>query len=701
MKLLLVNFRCFDRKEFIFNELFTLLSGVSGCGKTTVFMAISFAINGEGKKITKRGKKTCIVELLLDDHNITIRRTKGPCRLIVKYNDKEYEDNSGQAIIDKLYPRWDLGYVSQRMYKSFVMMTPVEKLRYIEKIAFNDNNLSLDDIHKRCRELLSIRKSDLSKSKYEKETIQNITKSLIGIDILSKNDELFDETKSSAEVLVDYDNLVSKYTEQKKNLEESINVIRLRKETLKMLEKDLLLLTKYVDDNKDVISKFNNEHDFNTVCDFIEELIEIENNWERYAKSLSKLNDYKVQYDNFKQSLTILIDDINEVKINEEINELQRINSLDNKIKDLSFKKLQLEKLIKSKESLIVKFECPLCFQPIGLYGDNMISIDENKQFNISTNNVISSISNAKRLEKEINDLDKEIILMDSIAKEVYEYSIGKNVQERLKELQELQRNIKCINTYRSNIEIYEKECEYQKCFKPEILIKPFVGRIKEIRNKRTLIADKNKQIEELQLILSKNDYEQQLRDDLNNIDTKLVAVKNNYDNFKCKSYVERVKELSTIESDNEQSIVSMTKLQQLITTAEKIALNKTIETINDRVELYNRDFFTDETYIDSKLVFDDNKISIIISQQDNNKIEETDILSLSGGELARIIISFALAIAELNNVKLMMLDESVSSLDSYTTSSVINSIKNNFNGKVICVAHQTTTGVFDKVFEL
>ena len=79
----------------------------------------------------------------------------------------------------------------------------------------------------------------------------------------------------------------------------------------------------------------------------------------------------------------------------------------------------------------------------------------------------------------------------------------------------------------------------------------------------------------------------------------------------------------------------------------------------------------------------------------------QSDINSLSGGEFARVVLSFAIAMAEMNNIRTLLLDESFSSLDACTTETVLDAIKENYTGQVIVIAHQTTKGVFDAVVEL
>ena len=80
----------------------------------------------------------------------------------------------------------------------------------------------------------------------------------------------------------------------------------------------------------------------------------------------------------------------------------------------------------------------------------------------------------------------------------------------------------------------------------------------------------------------------------------------------------------------------------------------------------------------------------------------ECDLNMLSGGELARIILAYTLALSEIFNTPLLMLDECTASLDQDLTSDVFETIKDNFKGKlVLIVAHQIITGTFDNVIKV
>ena len=153
MKVRLKNFKCYDDETFDFGDNgLALLSGSSGQGKSSIIHGIYFALFGGGTKVVSYGKSSCLVELEFD--GLTISRTKRPNRLIV--NDI-YEDQAGQDIINnKFGDTFEVtGYVAQNALNSFILMSPIEKLAFLEKFAFKDINLG--KIKGRCKALISER----------------------------------------------------------------------------------------------------------------------------------------------------------------------------------------------------------------------------------------------------------------------------------------------------------------------------------------------------------------------------------------------------------------------------------------------------------------------------------------------------------------------------------------------------------------
>ena len=156
----LKNFRCYENVTFTFDDNgLSLLYGKSGKGKSSILMAINFALFGIGNKVVRRGETSCYVEMQFGDMKVV--RTKRPNRLIV--NDI-YEDEVAQNIINEKFGITfnNTGYIEQNATNSFIMMTPADKLQFLEKFAFQ--NVNLGDIKIRCKSLIARREMELKKT---------------------------------------------------------------------------------------------------------------------------------------------------------------------------------------------------------------------------------------------------------------------------------------------------------------------------------------------------------------------------------------------------------------------------------------------------------------------------------------------------------------------------------------------------------
>lgn len=138
MKISLKNFGCYENKEFDFEEdKINLICGLSGCGKSTIFKAIHFCLFGVGQKIIKHGKKSCEVNIIYKD--LKICRTKKPNKLTVN----AYEDQEAQLILNRIFSEnFDtVAYIRQNQVKSFINLSPSDKLSFLEEIIFNELNI--------------------------------------------------------------------------------------------------------------------------------------------------------------------------------------------------------------------------------------------------------------------------------------------------------------------------------------------------------------------------------------------------------------------------------------------------------------------------------------------------------------------------------------------------------------------------------
>ena len=85
-------------------------------------------------------------------------------------------------------------------------------------------------------------------------------------------------------------------------------------------------------------------------------------------------------------------------------------------------------------------------------------------------------------------------------------------------------------------------------------------------------------------------------------------------------------------------------------------------------------------------------------------KSMDCDINNLSGGEYDRVQMAFTLAISDITNSPILLLDESISSLDEKTSEIILHKIykSNKFRHKIIInVAHQICSGPFQEILKL
>jgi len=133
MKITLKNFRCHRDAHFeIPDEGLVMLSGESGMGKTTILNAVAYAMYGNLRKPYSHGTTTC--QVTLEIKGMTITRSNRPNRVVVEYQEAEYEDDAAQGLIDKVFGMnfqefMASSYVVQSLHNSVVSMTPTEQVK--------------------------------------------------------------------------------------------------------------------------------------------------------------------------------------------------------------------------------------------------------------------------------------------------------------------------------------------------------------------------------------------------------------------------------------------------------------------------------------------------------------------------------------------------------------------------------------------
>ena len=227
MRLTLKNFRSHRNATFDIPEKgLVLLSGESGVGKSTIFKAISYALYGNIRKPYSHGANSC--QVILETDYIHITRSNRPNRLLIKYEDKTYEDESAQWVIHEVFNMNSKefsasSYIVQRSYNSVISMTPMEQSKFIETLAFND------DVHKEYK-----LKFKEKVKEYKKDHIETV----IQVEILER--EISSKKSSLPKNPPGVDDLSDMNVEDIKSEQNSIKEkLREYEQKLSGLEKDL------------------------------------------------------------------------------------------------------------------------------------------------------------------------------------------------------------------------------------------------------------------------------------------------------------------------------------------------------------------------------------------------------------------------------------------------------------------------------
>ena len=820
MKITLKNFRCYTNQTFDFGkDGIVLLSGPSGVGKTSILSGIYFALFGVGTKIVSYGKSSCSV--ILEFEEITITRTKRPNRLVVNDEKGEYEDTAGQSIINTAFGDTfkTTGYISQNALDSFIMMSPIDKLGFLEKFSFNDVNLT--EIKKRCKDMIKTRHDCLIKSTSQLEVASLMLQELEKPEKVSfplkcskksrekaiKNENT--KNKNASTLIKRCKNKLSSLQKEKQNIEVYEAIKKSKEELLEDINEQLADLNikrdsiKYIGDSKlqeyknkllSIISKrelASLESRYNQDVDRIEKMkkdendsisnkiLEIKDNlWKEYSKDevKSTIEEYKQIIKDLEKIVEL---NTNIEKYNVDVDELLKnkelLVSTQNQIDET---KTLIEKLHLQQQVL----ECPSCHTNLKFNENKLelydLDIGESNIEDIDS--VKITLSNLKRkissLQTSIISKEKKLCRLKECNEQLNQI---KDQYEELPIINEMKDDMEYIRSYKSSqLESEKQLSKYEayinnKTYSSTIIslendITQQEKKIKQTKSNMNINQDEDEdedtirhsisiqkqnkeKLEDIDINISKlskqelqyqtvlNSYKQDISDkygeirdikditpelnkqslDLVDLEKKKLEHEENIDNIEkynqykksidnYNSWVEKVSNLEKEETESRRLYGAATMLKEVILEAESIAMLNIISSINTHTQPYLDCFFSNDP-ISIKLVpFKESKKGQTIKKkpQINLEIEykgmEADISILSGGEISRVILSFTLALGEMFNTPIMMLDECTASLDQELTGVVMDGIRENFNGKlVIIIAHQVVTGGFDRIIKV
>jgi DNA repair protein SbcC/Rad50 len=825
MKITLKNFRCHENAVFDFgNTGIVLLSAVSGAGKSSILMAIYFALYGTGTKLVTFGKSSCSVVLEFDDMSIqSITRSKRPNRVVLVDSDGvEYEDDSAQSIIDKQFGSTfeTIGYISQNARDSFVLMSPIEKLAFLEKFAFSDVNLV--EIKQRCKDITKERHDQLTRATSQLELakemfdtisrpsdvipIPEILNGVKNIDKAISNETI--RYKNTQTLIKRAQKTISRTTTEISTIELVTSKIESKMETLSSSlqsrdklkrEYDNMCLQLSLDDivlyQQELDSLISNRELFSLEKRYADEsaqLTEMKNNETQDIEEKIKhiKSELWVEYskDDIDQNITenrTVIGDLEKLdKLNINLGLIKHITpeDVDMLVNKLTILRTDLDTQNKLHDKLSLQAEiltCPKCHAGLRLQDNSGMQLIECQDVEIQHESVdILSVTNdISKIKKSILETERELQtkrgLLDKHTDISDQISSITSLYDELPKIADVKYELSEMLEYKTKHLELEGSLNRLSVSKPTQSLLSFERNVKkqelvliDMRKKASHVVSSSKSEQELRDLISTHahistrmltlkseivdtstlidTYEKDILDittehtkthgaldnittlktvlhdakkEMRKLEKQEVVHANNVSEIKTyleykekadayTAYHAKFHTLSKTETECRKLYGAITLLKEKIVEAESIAMINIIESINTHTQPYFDCFFPDNP-ISVKLVpFKEGKKGIANKPQINLQIEykgmEADINMLSGGELSRVILAFALALGEMFNVPMMMLDECTASLDQELTTVVMDGIRDNFNGKIVLmVCHQSIEAMFDRVLRL
>ncbi len=445
----LENIRSYTKQVVEFPEGSVLLSGDIGSGKSTILLAMEFALFGimrslSGNSLLRNGKTKGSVELKFNIENkeIIIKRTLKRQRSDVRQdsgfiiiNNKKTEGTAVELkskILDLLgYPKELVTKTKSLIYR-YTVYTPQEEMK---QILLDDKDYRLDtlrrvfqiDKYKRIREntqivIREIREKtkefsgmifDLEEKKKQKKERENELKN-----VMTKVDELKPKIKEAESVvkekkesrnqlekgIKELNDLMKKEEIANTRLKEKVMLIHNYKENTEVLDKSIKELNAKIENFKIEIIKENEseveksiikkENEYNYLMQKKVELTEKNNSLQKRKKEFQEEISIKSEE---SENLILKKNMFNQLQqeLNEKENIKKKINNIEDEIKKISLiineDYVNKEKSEKIKKDILKSDKCPLCSQELTA---------EHKKY-------INDLE-AKKIEESIETLKKE-----------------------------------------------------------------------------------------------------------------------------------------------------------------------------------------------------------------------------------------------------------------------------------------------------
>lgn len=634
MILTLKNFKCYEEETFDLGICgLTLISGNSGVGKSTILSAINYVLYSTGNKIIMNGKSFCSVKLEYDDTLIICR--KKPNKLLLTIEGKDYEDEVAQSIINnKFGDSFDIvGYIAQSE-NNFVGLSPINKLCFLEKVAFK--NIKLSEMKEKCKEIIKDRNEAFIVSASNLELSKKIFSEMIEPENIPfsrlrlKNKILTDQSIKNEEIR--YKNSKIFITRKKAKLDiitKEFNDINILNASIKPKNELLLRLNNKINQ---IISEYGiNYNEEYLICKkkilkkiiMKKEFIIKKQKYEEDLKKITDLEEFEItELNNKLIGIAHAWVDYSKIESLEIINRLQTYLII---IKKYTFLKNMKEEYCVNEE------EHNVLLEDIILLENNKLELENNK---IELNHVTLNIKNIKEniiLYNKFTELKKD---------EKKYYVDEEKLQEDIEKLQKL-RKLHSLNIEKNLYYVNEIELEYNLNFlsNKKLYSCPNCESILRIYNNKLLPQEAQQLENKLENKLDEISYKT-IINKLSEIELNNIIQKQLSDNILYKNIINKISEISNNEIyDSSTSGVYIDELNESINNrnTKKIKYNRVIEKLQTLNQseltviceniLHNNIKLKDDLIENiDRLIININTLNTSISIRNNKKIKYKEI---------------------------------------------------------------------------
>jgi exonuclease SbcC len=720
MKIKIQNFRSIESKEIeLPNTGLVRIGGDSGAGKSTFLDAISWGLYGEAvakgvKPLT--GSKKPVVSITFRD--MPVMRQNSPNRLLIESN--QYENEAAQAFIDAtLGMNADTfqacSYIKQKLKGSLLSFSPAEQLRFVQKIAFgaDDPEVHKAKISAMIKEIEGTIKTQASELTLLAEMAQSAKSAQESAELrLSEQKKPIYTAAERLFLFADADIIKQKYKDAEKNFNEKKKLLEDTKDATRDLQNVIINLenalnehTNNLAEQKDKLNSLTSPDDRYTSekIKAAYSLIQSQTVWlaksTEAVKKLQKIQNIVQKHGNAGQidkSLADIADKLKELKIRE-----------------AEFKK-QKYTLEINQNALV----CPHCEQQVLLSNDKLIKTE--------TPHVLS-------LKEVLQELDKVSGLLDKLYKSQSElWSIKKELTELQTETTELgpaplpaaqtqeqvnqfQEKIKAIELSVSKYNFAKSsfEAEIQKL---EANITKTKASLAENQPKLDALMTEGKSIykelalaqieldncaadvaelkERLQVIEIDEIYEKQLKQAQQDAEKSIERAKEAQGKYEAKLK-------SQLAAENK--LKKTLKLKELSDAAATQSVADILSSINVHAKTYTELLFPNQgttiTLNNVRLNKDESVRAKMSTSVFHKGVEYDSLDQLSGGEQNRAMLAFQLALSDLFNSPILLLDEAFAGAHTELKNDCIESLRSVASRKlVVIVEHGLDDGLFDEV---